>query len=118
MNRSEAQFIQREIRKLPLNEAVIPEIAALLGGSPRIADFKLRDETVIQLDVPSDCDRAPTVLTFWPSLRRVDAMAEGIVAIFTDVVAVDLVEGVEVLFRRQSGEYLIVAIGGKVIVRS
>jgi hypothetical protein len=78
----------------------------------------LRDEAVIQLDVPSGINRSATTLTFWPSLRRVDAMAEGLLVVFTDVVTVDLVEGVEMLFRRVSGEYLIVAIGGKVIVRS
>jgi hypothetical protein len=34
------------------------------------------------------------------------------------VSGVELVEGVEVLFRRSNGEYLIVPIGGKVIVRA
>jgi len=97
---------------------VIDEIAALLGGTPRPANFKLRDEAVMRLDVPSNNHRSATTLTFWCSLRRVDAMADGLLVVFTDVVTVDLVEGVEVLFRRVSGEYLIVTIGGKVIVRS
>jgi hypothetical protein len=34
------------------------------------------------------------------------------------VTSVDLVEGVEVLFRRGGGEYLIVTVAGKVIVRA
>jgi len=51
-------------------------------------------------------------------LRRVDAISEHAVAVFTNVVTVELVEGVEALFRRESGEYLIVARGGKIMVRS
>lgn len=118
MNRDEPGFVQREIRRLPFDEAAIPEIAALFGGAPRPASFTLRGEAVSQFDVLSANSRPPTILTFWPLLRRVDAMAEGVVVVFTDVVTVDLVEGVEALFRRGSGEYLIVAIGGKVIVRA
>jgi hypothetical protein len=110
--------IQRSIRTLKFDETTIEEIAALLGGEPAPASFRLPDARVLQLDVPSSGDRPPTKLTFWPSLRRVDALADGLVVVFTAVATVDLVQGVEVLFRRQSGEYLIVAIGGKVIVRS
>lgn len=118
MTPNEVAPVQREIRTLLFDEAAIPEIAGLLGSAPRPAGFKLREEPVTQLDVPSNSARTPTTLTFWPSLRRVDAIAEGVVVVFTKVVTVDLVEGVEALFRRETGEYLIVAIGGKVIVRS
>jgi hypothetical protein len=38
--------------------------------------------------------------------------------VFTDVVVVDLVPDVEVQFRRGNGDYLIVAQGGKVVVRA
>jgi hypothetical protein len=118
MKHSEPSIVQRKIHRLPFDEAVISEVARLLGGTPKPATFTLRGEPVLQLDVPAHSGRIPTTLTFWPSLRRVDAKAEGIVIVFTDVETVDLVEGVEALFRRSSGEYLIVAIGGKVIVRS
>lgn len=118
MSPIEPASIQRSIRTLTFDESAIAEIAALLGGEPAPASFRLPDARVLQLDVPSNGDRSPTKLTFWPSLRRVDAMADGLVVVFTAVTTVDLVEGVEALFRRQSGEYLIVAIGGKVIVRS
>ncbi|CAN5699648.1 hypothetical protein BH09CHL1_BH09CHL1_15410 [soil metagenome] len=114
----EPTSIQRSIRTLKFDETAIAEIAALLGGEPAPANFRLPDALVLQLDVPSSADRSPTKLTFWPPLRRVDAIADGLVVVFTAVATVDLVEGVEVLFRRQSGEYLIIAIGGKVIVRS
>lgn len=114
----EPASIQRSIRTLKFDETAIAEVAALLGGEPAPASFQLPDARVFQLEVPSSGARPPTRLTFWPSLRRVDAMADGLVVVFTAVATVDVVEGVEVLFRRQSGEYLIVAIGGKVIVRS
>jgi hypothetical protein len=38
--------------------------------------------------------------------------------VFTRVVSVQLVDGVELLFRRESGEYLVVAKGGRIVVRS
>jgi hypothetical protein len=117
MTQDEPAIVQREIRRLPFDAAAISAIAALLGGTPKPATFAIRGEPVLQLDVPAG-DRTPTTLTFWPSLHRVDAKAEGIVVVFTEVATVDLVEEVEALFRRTSGEYLIVAIGGKVIVRA
>jgi hypothetical protein len=51
-------------------------------------------------------------------LRRVDAIGGGVAAVFTRIASVQLVDGVEVLFRRESGEYLIVTKGGRIIVRS
>jgi len=72
---------------------------------------------VLQLDVPAAGD-STTRLTFWTALRRVNAISEHAVVVFTNVVTVELVEGVEALFRRESGEYLIVARGGKIMVRS
>ena len=38
--------------------------------------------------------------------------------VVTEIEQVELVEGVEVVFRRSNGEYLIVPIGGKVILRA
>jgi hypothetical protein len=37
--------------------------------------------------------------------------------VFTRIATVQLVDGVEVLFRRESGEYLVVARGGRIVVR-
>jgi hypothetical protein len=108
----------RRIDRLPLDAAAVPAIAALLGGDARLAAFRLKDAEVYQIVVPAGDDRGPTTLTLWPSLRRVDAMAPGVAVVFTDVAGVELVEGVEALFRRTNGEFLIVAIGGKVMVRA
>lgn len=48
----------------------------------------------------------------------VDVIAGPVAIVFTDVTFVDLVPGVEVQFRRGNGDYLIVARGGKVVVRA
>jgi len=109
---------QRRIDRLPFDTAAIPAIATLLGGEARLAAFRLPDAAVHQIVVPGAGGREATTVTLWPSLRRVDAIAAGVAVVVTDVVGVELVEGVEALFRRANGEFLIVAIGGKVIVRT
>ena len=50
--------------------------------------------------------------------RRVDAIVSGAAVVFTRIASVQLVDGVEVLFRRETGEYLVVAKGGRIVVRS
>ena len=57
-------------------------------------------------------------MTIWPSLRRVDATGNGCAVVFTRVESAQLVAGVEVLFRRDTGEFLVIAVGGRIIVRS
>ncbi len=109
---------QRRIDRLPYDDAAIPQIAALFEASTTPASFQYRGTPVLQLAVLSDRGDAPTQLTFWTALRRVDAISDQAVVVFTNVAAVELVEGVEALFRRESGEYLIVARGGKIMVRA
>jgi len=41
-----------------------------------------------------------------------------VTVVFTDVATVDLVEGVEVQFRRGNRDYLIITRAGKIIVRA
>lgn len=109
---------QRRIHKLPLDEATLLLIAGLLGGALRLADFRLPDADVWQIGVPDSSGSTAVTLTLWPSIRRVDASSALLTVVFTEIAGVELVEGVEVLFRRSNGEYLIVPIGGKVIVRA
>jgi hypothetical protein len=108
----------RRIDKIPFDEHALARIADLLGGTVRLASFRLPDADVWQIDVPDSSGATAIVLTVWPSLHRVDASSSRITIVFTKVSGVELVEGVEVLFRRSNGEYLIVPIGGKVIVRA
>jgi hypothetical protein len=118
MSDDKPRKIQRRIDRLQFDARSVEPIAALLQAELRLADFRLPNAAVHQVTVPGGDGRAATLLTLWPSLRRVDAIAPGLTVVFTDVVTVDLVEGVEVLFRRGNRDYLVVAIGGKVIVRA
>ena len=109
---------QRTISKLPFDQRAVGEIAALLGATPTLAPFQLPGGEVHQLTVQRETAPPSVMLTLWPTIRRVDAISQSSTVVFTNVAGVELVEGVEVLFRRGSGEYLIVTVGGKVIVRA
>lgn len=109
---------QRIITTLPFSDAIVGPVSDVLFGTFRLADFRLGDADVHQIAVPDKNGHERVTLTIWPSLRRADARSPDLTIVFTGVQTVDLVEGVEVLFRRDNGDYLIVAIGGKVIVRA
>lgn len=106
------------IETLRFDDHAIPRIAALLGIAQETAPFRLPSSTVWQLTVPGTQGRPVALVTLWPGINRVDVVAGPAAIVFTDVRTVDLVPGVEVQFRRGSREFLIVAIGGKVIVRA
>ncbi|MGC4108452.1 MAG: hypothetical protein QM753_19185 [Thermomicrobiales bacterium] len=107
-----------KIETLRFDAAAVPRIAELLGISVEVAPFRLPSSTVWQLTVPGTQGRPVAMVTLWTELNRVDVMAGPSAIVFTDVRTVDLVPGVEVQFRRGSREFLIVAIGGRVIVRA
>lgn len=106
------------VRHIPYNAAAVDLIAETLDVSVGHASFRLPNATVYQLVVPGKDDRPATMLTLWPSIRRVDAIGAHVTAVVTDIVGVELVDQIEVLFRRRTGEMLIVAVGGKIIVRA
>ena len=106
------------IRQIPYDVTAVDPIADTLGVAVGLAPFRLPGAAVYQLLVPGANERPAAMLTLWPSLRRVDAVGGSATVVFTAVASVRLVAGVEVLFRRDGGEYLIVARGGKIIVRS
>lgn len=110
--------VQRAITRIPYDQRAVPEIAALLSVKSERAPFQLPGGTVHQLTIVPEDSRLAVMVTLWPSIRRVDAIGQGLAVVFTNVASVDLVEGVEVLFRRNSKEFLIVTCGGKVIVRA
>jgi len=110
--------ISSRIRHLPFDAQALEPIADNLETTVQTAPFRLPSGAVYQLLVPGGEERPTLMLTIWPSIRRVDAISTAATVVFTDVVSVDLVPDVEVQFRRSSGEYLIVAKNGKVIVRA
>lgn len=110
--------IASRLRRLPYDAEAIDVIAETLAVPVRLAPFRLPGAAVYQLLVPGGNDRPAAMLTLWPSLRRVDAVAGPATVVFTAVATVDLVADVEVQFRRDSREYLIVVRGGKLVVRA
>lgn len=118
MNDPTAPAPATAIQRLPFDERAVPAIGALFGVEARPAPFALPGGTVYQVLVDGANGRPSVMLTLWPSIRRVDAISLAAAAVATRVVSVDLVPGVEALFRRESGEYLIVSLGGKIIVRA
>lgn len=106
------------ITSYAFNPDAIQPIANALGAELDRAPFQLPGATVYQLTVEGADGRPATMVTLWPSISRVDAVSNGAVAVFTKVDSVDTVGTVEVQFRRGSGELLIIARGGKVIVRA
>jgi hypothetical protein len=107
-----------KIRQVRFDVAAVELVAETLGVAAGTAPFRLPSGAVYQIMVPDKEGRPAVMLTLWPSIRRVDAIATAATVVFTDVSTVDLVTDVEVQFRRSNRDYLIVARGGKVIVRA
>jgi hypothetical protein len=106
------------IQTVRFDEAAVELIAGYLAVEVAAAPFRLPSSAVWQLTVPGAQGRPQAMLTLWPGIGRVDVVAGPATVVFTDVEVVDLVPEVEVQFRRRNREVLIVARGGKVIVRA
>ncbi len=106
------------VRTLAFAEEARETIAETLGGSCELADFRLPASRVWRVTVPGGDDRPAALVTLWPGVGRVDAVNGMATVVFSGVQTVDIVPGVEVQFRRSSRECLIVARGGKIIVRA
>lgn len=109
---------QNPITHLPFDDRAVESIAAALGAPSSRAPFQLPGSTVYQLTIENALGLPATMLTLWPGIGRVDAISTSSTIVFTDVRTVDLVGTVEVQFRRSNREMLIIARGGKVIVRA
>ena len=107
-----------KLRTVAFNDATVDTIAEAIEARPSLAPFQLPGAAVYQFTLPGSDGRPSAMVTLWPSLRRVDAIGSGAAVVFTRIASVQLVDGVEVLFRRESGEYLVIAKGGRVIVRA
>jgi hypothetical protein len=106
------------LRTIPFSDEFVEVIAEAIEARLERAPFQLPGAHVYQLLVEGSHGRPAVMVTLWPSLRRVDAIGSSAAIVFTKIAGVQLVDGVEVLFRREGGEYLIVAKGGKLIIRS
>jgi hypothetical protein len=108
----------RRLRTVPFEDATVETIAEAIEARPTLAPFQLPGAAVYQFTLTGSEGRPSAMVTLWPSLRRVDAIGSGAAVVFTRISSVQLVDGVEVLFRRETGEYLVIAKGGRIIVRS
>ena len=106
------------LRTVPFRDDMVDTIAEAIAARPSLAPFQLPGAAVYQFTVAGTAGRPSAMVTLWPSLRRVDAIGSGAAVVFTRIATVQLVDGVEALFRRETGEYLVIAIGGRIIVRS
>src|SRR3954468_10367419 len=107
-----------KLRTVPFNNAMVDTIAEAIDARPSLAPFQLPGAAVYQFTLQGSGGRPSAMVTLWPSLRRVDAIGSGAAVVFTRIAGVQLVDGVEVLFRRETGEYLVITKGGRIIVRS
>ncbi len=108
----------RRLRTVPFNDAMVDTIAEAIDARPSLAPFQLPGAAVYQFTLDGSEGRPSALVTLWPSLRRVDAIGSGAAIVFTRIASVQLVDAVEVLFRRETGEYLVITKGGRIIVRS
>lgn len=116
--RTEGLSRSTTIQTLTFNERAVEVIAVALGVAATEAPFRMPDSAVWQLTVPGNDGRPQVLMTLWPGIRRVDVIAGPATVVFSDVAVVDIVPEVEVQFRRGNRDLLVIARGGKVIVRA
>lgn len=121
------------VRRRAFDRETLDEIASELGQPLTLAPFQLHGQPVWRLAIPivagpvvdgeaivrtpESFEDEATVLTFWLALGRVDASAPATSVVATGIVAVDLVPGVEAIFRYPGGS-LTVARNGRIMVRA
>ena len=110
--------VGRKISQIRLDDRCAPEIAAALGGTSGLASFRLPSGAVYQVMIPGKDEKPAAMLTIWPAIKRIDAIGPAVTVVFTEVATIDIVGDVEVQFRRSNRDLLIIARGGKIIVRT
>jgi hypothetical protein len=104
--------------RTPLSEGLVAEIAHALGAECLRAPFSLGQAAVYQLTVRPP-DKAPLLLTLWPSLARADVRAGDCYVVFKGIDNVLLYPGLEVIFQRETRQgFLLVSCGGRVATAS
>ena len=99
---------------LPFRDAAVAEIAALLGVTARVEPYRVRDAAVYRLMVPNASLGVEVAVILWPSIGRVDVRLGDCSMVYKGVTEVELIPGVEVIFRRSREEgYLFVSTGGR-----
>lgn len=102
---------------VPFDATAVKKVADLFGAASSLAPLQLPGGTVYQIMVPDSTGKPVAMLTLWPKIGRVDVVNQTATVVFSRVSSVDLIGGLEVVFRKSTGERLIVALTGKLMVR-
>jgi hypothetical protein len=102
---------------VPYDADAVAPVAALLGVTAHEEPYRVRGAAVWRLELANaSLGRAVTVV-LWPSLRRVDVRLGDCSMVYRDVITVELLPRVEVIFRRGTGDgYLFISTGGRASV--
>ena len=107
-----------QAKRVPLSDALVPEIATALGATCEPAPFSVGGAAVYRLSLrPSG--KASILLTLWPVLARADVLAGDYYVVFKGIENVLLYPGQEVIFQRGTRQgFLLVSRGGRVATAS
>ncbi len=121
------------VRRIAFDDEALATIADELGQPLGVAPFQVRGRAVHRIAIPvmggavvpgamgarrvAGDDQPITTLTLWTSMRRVDVTTPWVTVVATGVIAIDLVAGVEAIFRYRGGS-VTVARNGRVMVRT
>ncbi len=121
------------VRRIAFDDDALVAIASELGQPLGVAPFQIRGKAVHRIAIPvlagavvptampaghaAGDDQPVTTLTLWTAMRRVDVINPWVTVVASGVIAIDLVAGVEVIFRYPGGS-VTVARNGRVMVRT
>lgn len=119
--------------RLPYDDDALEAIGREFGRPATLAPFRVGVAPVYRIEIPvigqaavpgaaaasqgGASERLVITVTLWTSLGRVDATGPGTSVVATGIIAVDLVRGVEAIFRHPGGSVTITH-NGRIMVRT
>lgn len=104
--------------RLEFTAAAVPRVAAELGASCEQAPYSAQGEPAYVLHLHSRALATGVRAVLWPSLRRADVYVGGTPPgcsfVFKDIADLLILRGVEVVFRRAGGGFLLITVDGQV----
>jgi hypothetical protein len=103
---------------VPLSDALVPLVAAALGGTYERAAFQVAGAAVYHVHL-TPSGKPGVRITLWPSLARADAAAGDCVVIFKGIDNVRVFAGQEVIFQRGERQgFLLISCDGRIATAS
>ncbi len=104
--------------RLEFTAATVSRVAVELGASCEQAPYSAQGESAYILHLYSRALNTNVRAVLWPSLRRADVHVggnpPGCFVVFKDITDVLILRGVEVVFRRAGGGFLLLTVDGQV----